>query len=72
MIANPTALRHQLKHEDVEKHRSLSCLEYDGCLDTVLRRSWNSWTCKRCGLFPLTRALHAAQVCHEAALRPLA
>ncbi len=72
MIANPTALRFQLKHEDVEKHRSLSCLEYDGCLDTVLRRAWNSWTCKRCGLFPFGRALRAAEVRHEAALRVLA
>lgn len=72
MIANPTALRSLLKHEDVDRHRSLSCAEYDGCLDKVLRRSWNSWTCEHCRLFPFTKQWHAAEVMHEAGLRPLA
>jgi hypothetical protein len=70
MAPNPTPLRALVKHEDVEKHRSLSCVEYDGCLDTVLRRAWRSWTCGRCVLFGLTRACRAAEVAHEAALRP--
>jgi len=72
MVPNPTALRSLVKHQDVEKHRSLSCAEYDTCLDTVLRRAWRSWTCVRCQLFGLTRAWRAVEVAHEAAQRPLA
>lgn len=71
-IPHPTALRSLVKHEDVERHRSLSCAAYDGCLETVLRRAWRSWTCGRCPLFHLTREWHTAEVAHEAALRPLA
>ena len=70
MAPNPTALRELVKHDDVEKHRSLSCLEYDGCLETVLRRSWRSWTCGRCVLFRLNRECRVAEIVHEAALRP--
>ncbi len=70
MAPNPTALRSLVKHEDVEKHRSLSCSEYDGCLDTVLQQRWRSWTCGRCELFLLTGACRTAEICHEAALRP--
>lgn len=73
MVPNPTALRSLIKKpEDVAKHRSLSCGGYDGCLDTVLRRAWRSWTCERCQLFRLTAQWHTAEVAHEAALRPLA
>lgn len=70
MDRNPTALRSLVKHEDVDRHRSLSCAEYDDCLDTVLRHSWRSWTCARCTLFTLARDWRAAEVAHEAALRP--
>lgn len=70
MTTNPTALRSVLKPEDVDKHRSLSCIEYDGCLDAVLRRSWNSWTCARCQLFSLARACRAAEA-REAAVERL-
>jgi ribosomal protein L37AE/L43A len=59
MTTNPTALRASLKHEDVEKHRSLLCAEYDECLDTALRRSWNGWTCARCKHFSLAAARRA-------------
>ena len=69
---NPTALRSLVKHEDVERHRSLSCGEYDGCLDRVLRHAWRSWTCGRCPYFRLTRDWRTAEVAHEAGLRPLA
>lgn len=72
MVPNPTALRSLIKAEDVEKHRSLSCAQYDGCLDTVLRHSWRSWTCGRCRLFRFTADWHMAEVAHEAALRPSA
>ncbi len=72
MAPNPTALRSLVKHEDVEKHRSLSCSEYDDCLETVLQHRWRSWTCVRCGLFLLTGRCRAAEICHEAELRPYA
>ncbi len=70
MVPNPTGLRSLVKHEDVEKHRSLSCAEYDGCLDTVLRHAWRSWTCGRCRLFRLAGVWHTAEIAHEATLRP--
>ncbi len=69
MTTNPTALRSVLKPEDVDKHRSLSCIEYDGCLDTVLRRAWHGWSCARCQLFPLARACRAAEAREAAAGR---
>lgn len=72
MVPHPTALRSLIKDEEVARHRSLSCGEYDGCLDTVLRRAWKSWTCEQCKLFRLTRDWRAAEIAHEAALRPLA
>lgn len=72
MSPNPTALRSLVKEEDVDKHRSVSCAEYDDCLDTALRRSWRSWSCGRCKLFRLTRAMCAAETAHLAELRPLA
>ncbi len=70
MAPNPTALRSLVKHEDVEKHRSLSCAEYDECLDTVLSHAWRSWSCERCTLFLFTRHWRAAEIAHEAGLRP--
>jgi hypothetical protein len=72
MTTNPTKLRSALKHEDVEKHRSLSCTEYDGCLDVVLRRSWSGWSCARCQLFPFSRERQAAEVRHAAVERHVA
>lgn len=72
MSPNPTALRSLVKHEDVDKHRSLSCAEYDDCLDAALRHSWRSWSCGRCKFFLFTRELRAAETAHLAALRPLA
>jgi hypothetical protein len=70
MSPNPTALRSLVKHEEVEKHRSLCCDEYDGCLDEALRRSWRSWTCGECTRFRRTRECRAAMIAHHAALRP--
>jgi hypothetical protein len=72
MSPNPTKLRSLVRHEDVERRRSLCCREYDGCLDTVLRQAWRSWTCEQCALFSLTREWRAAEIAHEAALRPFA
>ncbi len=72
MSPNPTALRSLVKHEDVDNHRSLSCGEYDDCLDAALSHSWRSWSCGRCKLFLAARELRAAETAHEAALRPLA
>jgi ribosomal protein L37AE/L43A len=73
MSPNPTALTCLVEHEDVEKHRSLSCSAYDDCLDTaVSRRAWRSWTCRNCQLFLFTRLMRLAETSHVAALRPLA
>ncbi len=71
MVPNPTALRDLVKHEEVDMHRSLSCAEYDDCLDAVLRHSWRSWTCIRCKLFRMTRDWRAAEIAHLAALQPV-
>jgi hypothetical protein len=68
---NPTERRALVKHEEVEDHRSLSCAEYDICIDVALRRGWESWTCCRCELFHLRRELQVAELAHDAALRPL-
>lgn len=72
MAPNPTALRSLIKPEQVEEHRCLSCVEYDGCLSTVLRHTWRSWTCTRCSMFQFAREMRAAAVAHEGALRPYA
>jgi hypothetical protein len=72
MVPNPTKLRSLVKHEDVERRRSLCCVEYDDCLDTVLRNAWKSWTCEQCTLFSRTRDCRAAHIAHEAAQRPFA
>ncbi len=72
MSPNPTALHSLVKEEDVTKHRSLSCAEYDECLDAALRRCWKSWSCGRCHLFLYASQQRAAETWHEAALRPLA
>ncbi len=69
LTTNPTALRTVLKPEDVDAHRSLSCAEYDFCLDTVLRRAWRGWTCARCALFPLAKAWREAEAREAAAGR---
>jgi hypothetical protein len=69
MDPNPTALRSVVKHEDVEKHRSLSCLEYDACLDAASRRSWRSWSCGSCQMFRFAREARTAECLHHAAAR---
>jgi hypothetical protein len=58
MSPNPTALRSCVKEEDVDRHRSVRCSEYDECLDAALRNSWRSWSCARCTRF-VPRAQHA-------------
>ncbi len=60
-IRNPRARSSLVKHEEVEDHRSLSCSQYDACLDVVLRRGWPSWTCSRCALFRLRKKVRAAK-----------
>lgn len=72
MVPNPTALRSLIKPEQVQSHRSFSCTEYDECLSAVLRHRWRSWSCERCAVFRHARELRAAEVSHEAALRPYA
>lgn len=69
---NPTQRFSALKHEEVEDHRSLSCAEYDACLDLVLERGWPGWTCSRCELFPKQRKARVIEITHEHSLRPLA
>lgn len=61
MSPNPTALRSAVKEEDIERHRDVCCVEYDGCLDAALRNSWRSWSCARCTLFPSVRASRQAE-----------
>jgi len=72
MSPNPTALRHLIPHEDVDDHRSVSCVEYDLCLDSALRHRWKSWSCGRCALFAIAREMREAEIAAECALRPFA
>jgi hypothetical protein len=72
MSPNPTALRTLIEQEDVDHHRSVSCAEYDGCLDVALRRCWRSWSCGRCSLFALAHEMRAAEIVQESASRPFA
>ncbi len=72
MDPTPAPLTQQLDPEDVARHRSVACTEYDGCLDVVLRRRWRSWTCARCKLFALAREFEARRAVHDGALRPFA
>lgn len=56
--------------DDVEAHRSLSCGDYDRCLDEVLVAGWPGWTCARCARFAGGRARRAARLDVEATARP--
>lgn len=58
---NPTALDSLVEPDDVEQRRSLSCSEYDQCLDAAYRRDWKSWTCERCNIFLLGSALRGTR-----------
>lgn len=72
MDPNPTKLSSLVKPEEVEKHRSLSCVAYDGCLDAATRHAWRSWSCGRCGLFAFGKEMRAAESARLARLRPQA
>ncbi len=61
MSPNPTALRQLVKQDEVDAHRCVTCSEYDGCLDSALRRRWRSWSCGQCGRFAWAQAARAAQ-----------
>jgi hypothetical protein len=53
---NPTRLAALVRPEAVERHRSLVCEQYDGCLDEALEHGWTSFTCERCELFKRPKA----------------
>ena len=72
MDPTPTPLTRLVTDEDVALHRSVSCSEYDQCLDLVLRRRWRSWTCAQCALFSLARRFATMAAAHEGSLRPFA
>jgi hypothetical protein len=51
--ANPTELSAPINPEGgpVERHRNLTCLSYDSCLDKAVIEGWNSFSCVRCPHF---------------------
>ena len=54
---NPTPLAQLIRSEAiVSGHRNLWCLHYDACLDVAVKLDWDSWSCEKCGLFPLHEA----------------
>lgn len=67
----PTRRLSLVKHEEVAKHRSLWCAEYDACLDEVLRCGWASWTCRRCERFLLRSQARALVIACEASERSM-
>lgn len=38
----------RLKSAEVDDHRELDCIHYDGCLSEVVRRGWQGWSCAQC------------------------
>lgn len=41
------------KHRPTKKNeggRNLFCSHYNGCLDYVVKKSWDSWNCSKCDL----------------------
>ncbi len=51
---NPTPLAQLIRSEaTVAGHRNLYCDHYDACLDVAVKLDWDSWSCEKCGLFPL-------------------
>lgn len=71
-LARPTRLPGLVQLEEVERHRSVHCDRYDGCLDQALRHHWNGWTCAACPLFALADAFRSLQADREGSLRPTA
>lgn len=71
-LAHPTRLPGLVELEEVERHRSVHCDLYDGCLDRALRERWSGWTCAECPLFALADVFRSMQTDREGALRPTA
>lgn len=70
--AGPSPLGALLNADEVPRRRSLSCPEYDRCLDAAFRRGWRSWSCQGCALQPLGATFRALETMRAGALRPLA
>lgn len=46
---NPTALTaEQSRRLGETEHRNVFCGAYNLCLDMVMRKGWNDWTCSKC------------------------
>ena len=72
LVRHPTPRASLVKREEVERHRNLSCTEYDACLDVAYRRDWPSWSCRRCHRFHLRVEARRAELAHGGAARPFA
>jgi hypothetical protein len=71
-LHGPCCRNQLVKPEEVHRHRSLACPEYDQCLDISYRRGWPSWTCQRCpdfALAPSFRVLEAKRLSGRPGLR---
>jgi len=47
---NPTRLKRLIELDAVDAQRHVFCDQYERCLDSAIKRSWPSWTCKSCRL----------------------
>lgn len=41
-------LRRILREHEVDIHRFLDCIYYDGCLTKAANENWKSFSCKEC------------------------
>ena len=48
---HPVRLRRTLRLHEVDAHRRIGCLHYEGCLRRAVQHTWLSFTCVRCFAF---------------------
>jgi hypothetical protein len=48
---HPVRLHRTLRLHEVDLHRRIGCLHYEGCLKRAAQHTWLSFTCVRCFAF---------------------
>lgn len=62
----PTKLVSVLKADaDISLFRNLHCRHYGGCIDVVVKKGWQSFTCARCPYFHDEQAPHASEHAYD-------
>ena len=63
---NPTALNSEESRRLAEQeHRNVFCGAYNRCLDFVMRKNWQDWTCSRCPNFGINTRPGAVSFAHD-------